>query len=195
MAQARRGSVALLFIDASHFVMGCDFLGYLWSRVRRWVKTFSGRKRYNVLAALDYVTKKVWTVANDEYITATQVCELLRLVAKTYQGRVVHLVLDNARYQKCRVVTELAAELGITLNYLPPYSPNLNLIERLWKFVKGKICNVHFDDFDKFKGAINSIIDGTNGTYKNEIDSLINQPHLLPEMTEVDADVLQEMAA
>ena len=195
MEMVRQGSVALLFVEASHFVMGCDFLGYLWSRVRWWVKTFSGRKRYNVLATLDFITKKVLTVANDEYITATQVCELLRLVAKTYRGRVVHLVLDNARYQKCKVVTELAAELGITLNYLPAYSPNLNLIERLWKFVKAKICNVHFDDFDKFKSTIDSIIDGTNGLYKKEIDSLINQPHLLPEMTEISADVLQEVAA
>lgn len=100
MEQARQRSVALLFVDASHFVMGCDFLGYLWSRMRQWVKTFSGRKRYNVLAALDYVTKRVLTVVKDEYITATQVCELLRLVAKTYQGTVVHLVLDNAQYQK-----------------------------------------------------------------------------------------------
>lgn len=65
-------------------------------------------------------------MANDEYITATQVCELLRLVARAYQGQTVHLILDNARYQKCKVVAELAAELGITLNYLPPYSPNLN---------------------------------------------------------------------
>lgn len=97
--------------------------------------------------------------------------------------------------RNCKVVTELAAELGITLNYLPAYSPNLNLIERLWKFAKGKICNVHFNDFDKFKGAINSIIDGTNGLYKKEIDSLINKPHLLPEMTEISADVLQEVAA
>ena len=195
MKKAEEGKAVLLFVDASHFVMGCDFLGYLWCRVRRWVKTFSGRKRYNVLAALDYITKKVWTVANDEYITATQVCRLLQLVAEAYQGQAVHLILDNARYQKCKAVTELAAELGITLNYLPPYSPNLHLIERLWKFVKGRICNVHFDDFDKFKSVIDSIISGTDGEYKDQINSLINKPHLLPEMTEISADVLQERVA
>jgi transposase len=46
------------------------------------------------------------------------------------------LVLGNARYQKCALVQTLAAALGIELLYLPSYSPNLNLIERLWKFVK-----------------------------------------------------------
>ena len=51
-----------LFMDASHFVMGCDFLGYVYSRARRFIRTFSGRKRYNVLGALDFVSKKVLTV-------------------------------------------------------------------------------------------------------------------------------------
>jgi len=48
------------------------------------------------------------------------------------------LVLDNARYQKCHLVQNLAATLNIELLFLPTYSPNLNLIERLWKFVKKK---------------------------------------------------------
>ena len=60
---------ALLFMDASHFVMGCDFLGRVYSRTRRFVKTFSGRRRFNVLGALDFVTGKVLTVTNDSYIT------------------------------------------------------------------------------------------------------------------------------
>jgi len=48
-------------------------------------------------------------------------------------------VLDNARYQKCQSVADKAKELGIELLYLPPYSPNLNLIERLWRFVKKQV--------------------------------------------------------
>ena len=120
MEKARQGKVVLLFVDASHFVMGCDFLGYLWCRVRRWVRTFSGRGRCSVLAALDYVSRKVCTVVNDEYITATQVCELLRKLAETYPGWIIHLVPDNVRYQKSQVVIELAAELGITLKTICP---------------------------------------------------------------------------
>lgn len=85
----------------------------------------------------------------------------------------------------------LTAEPKITLNYLPPCSPGLNLIEQMWKFVKSRIRNIRFDDFDKFKEAVHSLISGTGGAYKDQIDSLINKPHLLPEMTEISADVLQ----
>src|SRR5208337_996899 len=51
-------------------------------------------------------------------------------------GGVITLVLDNARYQHNAAVKALASQLGITLLFLPSYSPNLNLIERLWKFTK-----------------------------------------------------------
>ena len=75
----------LLFMDASHFVMGSDFLGSLYGTVRRFVKTFSGRQRYNVLGAINYVTKKVTTVTNCEYITASTICEILSKLADVYR--------------------------------------------------------------------------------------------------------------
>lgn len=161
MEKARAGELSLLFMDASHFVLGCDFLGCIYCKFRRFVLTFSGRRRYNVLGAIDYITKKVLTVANDTYITATEVCGMLRKVSTEYPGRAVHIVLDNARYQKCEAVRNLAAELGITLQYIPPYSPNLNLIERLWKFVKGELRSKYYDNFSAFQNRIDAIIDST----------------------------------
>ena len=155
--------------------MGCDFLGYVYGKTRRFIKTFSGRKRYNVLGALDFVTKKVTIVANDTYITATGVCEMLRKVAEEYVGKSVHIVLDNARYQKCEIVITLALELGITLHYIPPYSPNLNLIERLWKHVKSRLRSKYYDKFDDFKETINSIIDDTDKGSRMLIDNLIGE--------------------
>ena len=70
-----------------------------------------------------------------------QVCELLRKIAKHAENSVT-LVLDNACYQRYKTVMGLAVELNIELLFLPPYSPNLNLIERLWKLVK--------KDFDRW---------------------------------------------
>lgn len=175
MKKAEEGKVSLLFLDASHFVMGCDFLGHIYGRVRRYVRTFSGRRRYNVLGALDYVSKKILVVANDSYITATEVCDMLRKVAAEYSGKKVHLVLDNARYQKCSIVQELASQLDIQLEYIPPYSPNLNLIERVWKFVKGEISSKYYDDFDAFKQKINSILNSTNGKNKPKINRLLGK--------------------
>lgn len=175
MDRAERSEVALLFLDASHFVMGCDFLGCVYGTVRRFVTTFSGRMRYNVLGAVDYATKKVLTVTNESYITATEVCRMLHKISDEYAGKTVHLVLDNARYQKCRPVHELAARLGISLEYIPPYSPNLNLIERLWKFVKGELRSKYYDDFALFKQEIDSIIDSTSKSNKGRVSKLIGQ--------------------
>ena len=182
-------NMVLLFLDASHFVMGCDWLGSVYCLARRFLRTFSGRFRYNVLGAMDFVSKRVLTVSNDSYITSTEVCEMLRKIAEEYHGKDIHLVLDNARYQRCKVVQELAAELHIQLDYMPPYSPNLNLIERLWKFVKSSLRTQcwYLDDFVLFKNAIDSIIASTTRENKAKIDTLIGEKvqlfdNLLPDI-------------
>ena len=184
MNKAKDHQAALLFVDASHFVMGCDFLGCVYGKVRHFVRTCSGRKRYNVLGALDFVTKKLLMVTNDTYITATQVCELLRKVANEYIDIPVYLVLDNASYQKCLVVTELAEKLHINLVFIPPYSPNLNLIERLWKFFKGKLRTKYYDDFKSFKEKIDTIAHSTHKECKQAVDELIsNKVQLFDNLT------------
>jgi len=177
MKKARRKNSRhiLLFMDASHFVMGSDFLGSIYGKTRRYVRTFSGRQRYNVLGAINFVTKKVTTITNTTYITATEICDMLAKVAKEYTGKVIHIALDNARYQKCDAVKDLAESLGIELIYIPPYSPNLNPIERLWKFVKARLRCKYYEDFQLFQETIDSIIDGTHTVHKEKISSLIDE--------------------
>lgn len=175
MSWATKGKITLLFMDASHFVMGCDFLGYIYGLTRRFIKTYSGRKRYNVLGALNFITKKMTTATNDTYITAVEICELLKKVALEYAGKPIYLVLDNARYQKCKIVEELANQLGIHLTYIPPYSPNLNLIERLWKHTKNKLRTKYYDQFDEFQERIDSIINDTDKKDRVIIDRLIGE--------------------
>jgi transposase len=133
--EAQAGKRAVFFVDAAHFVLA-PFLGFLWSLTRVFVKAPSGRQRFNVLGALNAITHELVTVTNDTYITATQVCELLYKLAALNLGVPITIFLDNARYQKCALVKATAASLQIELCFLPAYSPNLNLIERLWKFVK-----------------------------------------------------------
>ena len=184
MEQATSGKIALLFMDASHFVMGCDFLGYIYGKVRRFVKTYSGRKRYNVLGALNFVSKKMTAVTNDTYITSTEICELLRKIALEYAGKPIHIILDNASYQKCALVVELATQLGINLVYIPSYSPNLNLIERFWKFVKGKLRTKYYDDFALFQNKIDSIVNSSDKDNKHLVDNLIgDKVQLFDELT------------
>ena len=113
------------------------FLGYLWSFTRIFIKSPAGRQRFNVLGAINAITKELVLVTNTSYITSIQICEMLTKIARRRtQGVPITIVLDNARYQRCKLVMAKAEELGIELLFLPPYSPNLNLIERLWKFVK-----------------------------------------------------------
>jgi len=82
--------------------------------------------------------------------------------------------MDNARYQKCRIVWELATALNIELLYLPAYSPNLNLIERLWKFLKKKcLYSKYYAEFSQFKTAITDCLTQTQTTHKQELDTLL----------------------
>lgn len=188
MDKAEDGREALLFLDASHFVMGCDYLGFIYGKMHRFVKSFSGRMRHNVLGAVDFVTKEVVTVTNDTYITATEVCEILRKVSAKYTGRAVHLVLDNAKYQKCKAVQGLASELCIDLIYIPPYSPNLNPIERLWKFVKSELRTKYYGDFEVFCGRIDQIIASTSTNNKDKISKLIgNKVQLFDGLKQINS--------
>ena len=172
---AKKQERLVYFVDAAHFVLG-SFIGYLWCIVRIFIPTSSGRSRYNVLGAIDAVTNQLITVCNEAYINACSVCELLNKIKKTVGDNIpITLVLDNARYQRCALVAELAIQLKIELLFLPSYSPNLNLIERLWKWVKKDCLNCkYYECFDKFKDAINQSLLKTSQTdRKKEMDSLL----------------------
>ncbi len=174
LREAAEGKRKVFFVDASHFVMGA-VVGMLWCFARVFVRGASGRKRYNVLGALDSQTHEVITVSNDSYITAPTVCELLGKLREHEPHLPLTLVLDNARYQKCKLVWARARELDIELLYLPSYSPNLNIIERLWKHVK-QAClkNTYYETFDGFRGAINDELERVNTTLREELSSLFS---------------------
>jgi len=173
LAEAQAGTRAVFFGDAAHFVLA-PFLGFLWCFVRVFIQAPAGRQRFNVLAALNAITHELVMVTNDTYITAESVCALLRQLAALHLAVPITLFLDNARYQKCALVQALADELHIELCFLPTYSPNLNLIERLWKFVKKQVLySQYYADFTAFKAAITQCLNETHTTHKVALDSLL----------------------
>ena len=87
----------------------------------------------------------------------------------------MQILLTGILHCATNVVRNLAASLGIELIYIPPYSPNLNPIERLWKFVKGKLRSKYYDDFSVFKSTIDFIVEGTQTIYKEQINTLIGE--------------------
>jgi transposase len=174
LQEAAEGKRKVFFVDASHFVMGA-VVGMLWCFSRVFVRGASGRQRYNVLGALDSQTREVITVSNDSYISAPTVCELLEKLRASHPEMPMTLILDNARYQKCKLVFEKAEELNVELLHLPPYSPNLNIIERLWKHVKQScLKNTYYEDFATFRGAIDSTIVDVNTSLRDELSTLFS---------------------
>jgi transposase len=170
-AVAGRGHV--LFVDAAHFVYG-TFLCCLWSIARMYVRAASGRQRFNVLGAWNAATRELITITNTTVVNTDTMCELLRAVAARGLIGPVTLVLDNARYQRNAVVQGLAAELGIELLFLPSYSPNLNLIERLWRFVKRKAAYGRYHPtFADFRAAAQDVLDRVSTTHANKLASLM----------------------
>ena len=173
LAEAQAGKRVVLFVDAAHFVLA-PFLGFLWSVVRIFIQAPSGRQRFNVLGALNAMTHELITITNDAYITAESVCALLEKIANLYVGIPISIFLDNARYQRCALVIEKARSLNIELCFLPAYSPNLNLIERVWKFVKKKcLYSKYYEKFPAFKEAISACLEETMTTHKTDLASLL----------------------
>jgi len=137
--------------------------GWIKKGKTKQLKTNNGRQRTNINGAYNAATKQVFYV-EDERINAQTMIALLQLILKEQKEGKIHIVLDNARYYHALVVKEfLVDNPRITLHFLPPYSPNLNIIERLWKVLKTKVVyNKFYLKFEDFRLAVNDF-------FKNEV--------------------------
>ena len=186
LEEAKQGKRTVLFVDAAHFVMGA-FLGMLWCFTRQFLPSSCGRQRYNVLGAYDPIRQEAITLTNDTVVNQETFCALLEKIASFYAGTQlpITLILDNARYQKCQSVFDKAKELKIDLEYLPAYSPNLNLIERLWRFVKKQVLySTHYEKFATFKESIDSCLRDLATRFKDNMQTLMTLKFQLFSKTE-----------
>ena len=164
----------IFFGDAVHVKHNAE-AGYAWSAVGEphIIPTNSGRKRYNVLGAYCTQTHEHVFILTEDNINQDTVIELLqKLQDLCPEGAKTYLVLDNASYNKAIRVREQAKASRITLKFQPPYSPNLNLIERLWKFMRKKFCKDKYrSTFAKFKAQLDDFFAGLV-KYRNELATL-----------------------
>ena len=141
---------------------------------RIFVRAASGRQRFNVLGAWNAVARELIAVTNTTVVNTETMYELLRKIAALGLAGPITLVLDNARYQRNTAVQKLAEELEINLLFLPSYSPNLNLIERLWKFIKRRsLYGRYHPTFAEFRAAIEETLHGLPTTHAEPLKTLM----------------------
>lgn len=173
LASARGGDGHVFFVDAAHFVQGA-FLCCLWCAQRLFIRGASGRQRYSVLGAWNAITHELVSITTAGTVSSATMCDLLHKIAALGLHGPVTLVLDNARYQHCALVMNLATSLNIRLQFLPSYSPNLNLIERLWKFIKRDVLyGRHYKNFTDFCQAIDGSLESIPGKHKSKLATLM----------------------
>jgi transposase len=181
------------FIDGVHPLYGMEVLYYCWLPVGKRLElgVGGGRKRLNILGAFcpddhEYIDRRY----TDKNLTAQSVIELFERMMELHpQTKHFRIYLDNARYQHAKVlkawVEQTKADKGVTfdLKHLPAYSPNLNLIERLWKFVRKEALQTWHESFEKMQEAVAGVLDNLCA-YKEQLRTLMTERfHLTPELS------------
>jgi transposase len=164
----------ILYMDSVH-PQHNTMLAYGWIKKGQdnIIKSNTGRQRINVNGALDADTHTVIT-REDESINAISTIALLEQIETAYPlAVIIYVICDNARYYRSKLVGQFLETSKIQLVFLPSYSPNLNLIERLWKFMKKQVLyNKYYEKFDTFKQSALGFFENIQ-QYKPELDSLL----------------------
>jgi len=167
------------FIDACHPVWGVDMIYYCWLLVgqRFHVRVGSGRKRLNILGAYcpedhEYLDIRL----SRDNINGEQFVNLLRVLRERHpEAKRFILYLDRAKYFDAPVVRAwLGRHPGFQLKFLPSYSPNLNLIERLWKFLRKEAFCRGYESFEEMQGGVSAVLDHLD-KYHPQLDTLMTE--------------------
>lgn len=129
--------------------------GWIKKGVRKEIAANSGRNRLNLSGIVDIISHKV-LIQEDETLNAVSTIRFFQKIEEAYPTKIkIHLFCDNAGYYRNKAVTEYLRTSKIQMHFLPPYSPNLNPIERLWKWMKERVVyNTYYQDFEEFKCAV-----------------------------------------
>lgn len=175
--KSKNGKSVVLSFDPTHPTHN-NVNGYMWQEKgyanTKKVPSNTGRRRITVLGAVNLLSKEPVCLITESNCDMNLILAFLNEVKKEYRKKdEIIMWLDNAKYQRNYVVMSRAEELGITLKFLPPYAPNLSLIERVWKFFKKKVLSNHYQKkFDDFLEAVNSFFKEWE-TYREELERLL----------------------
>jgi len=166
----------VLFGDAMHLIHQ-NVPGFCWGdpSIPPVFETNSGRKRLNILGAYDPETHSLVHLSGEENCNAESVIRFLEIIQNAYkEPSEIFIILDNARYFHAKIVREwLAENPKINLLFLPPYAPNLNLIERFWRFAKEKLVKgKYYKEYKKFRAKAFQFLNNIKD-YENELKTLL----------------------
>lgn len=147
-----------LFGDGMHLVHQ-NVPGLCWGDPKNppVLKTNTGRQRLNILGAYNPDSCSFVHLTGEENCNADRAIEYFEVIMNAYRlAPLIVLFLDNASYFKAEIVTKwLEDHPKLQIEFLPPYSPNLNLIERLWRFVKEKLVkNTYYKKYKTFRAKV-----------------------------------------
>ena len=163
----------IYFVDASHpHHNNRPFYGWIYKGEEKAIKTNSGRKRINLNGALNLEDMDI-TVLVEETINSQAMMRLILTLEEKQPIGEIYLILDNASYNHSYELQLFFEDHPRThLKYLPAYSPNLNTIERLWKFYYKKHQDMYFEKFKEFETEVLSFFKNIN-QYKAELTTLL----------------------
>jgi transposase len=153
----------ILFGDGVHPTMSTKITyGWIKTGTDKLIATTASRTRLNIMGSLNLETMEVIASEHKTLDSDAMQAHFKGLRQHYAQAPKIHLILDNGSYNKSFETKEAAKEYGIVLHYLPPYSPNLNPIERLWKVMNEKARNgVFFESAKEFRRSIMEFFDVT----------------------------------
>jgi transposase len=146
----------ICFIDGVHPTHNVQpAYGWIKKGVRKEIPSNTGRSRLNLSGAIDVVSHNI-VIQEDQTLNAESTILFFQKIEEAYPcKRRIHVFCDNAPPYRNKAVREHLATSKIDLHFLPPYSPNLNPIERLWKWMKEQVIyNTYYEHFEDFKGAV-----------------------------------------
>lgn len=134
----------------------------------------TGRKRITIVGAVNLLNQDIIPIYTETNCDRELIKVFLDQVKSYYpKAEKISILLDNASYQRSYEVQEYAEQLNFKLIYLPPYSPNLSLIERVWKFFKKNVLqNYYYESFSEFLKAIDSFFQNWE-SYLPELKKLL----------------------
>lgn len=147
---------AICFADGVHPTHNTKTAyGWIKTGERKEILTNSGRQRLNLSGAIDIKSQKV-VMHQDLTLNAQSVITFLKKIEDAYpESLTVHVFCDNAKYYKNKEVTAYLKGSKVKMHFLPPYSPNLNPIERLWKFMNEEVLyNKYYEKYQDFKDVV-----------------------------------------